>query len=342
MKQQTNMKSEKPRNTPIPPILTKAPALNKGGEGEITSSKHLAHRIGIAPKTTETALRAIIFAVHDRWFALPVGAVLKISLCPPIKNALTQGMGTIDLGTETATVIDLEAKFAPNREYSFARRYLILTQTHDGEKCGLIAQSPPAMIEIPLSTIRPLPASYQQQGNLSFISHLAVLPKVGEDETIDVFLLGARQLLSARQTTVQSPQPSWQQQFMRISLQRFHVLLPVGYVVKAIPFNPSALLAQSQPSQGILGDYPWQGNTIKLLDLNQLLGDASLLQEPTKTLTIVIVRQPENYIGLLAKAVRQLEWHDLRSLQSIDDNFFLQGQFDSETFLLNLSAIDPI
>ncbi len=308
-------------------------------------------QIGIAPKTEETALRAVIFAVQDRWFALPVGAVLKVSLCPPIQNTLASGMGTIDLGNETATVINLEEKFAPDREYTLNRRYLILTQTHQGEKCGLVAESPPSMIEIPLSTIRPIPPSYRQEGELSFISHLAVLPKVGETETIDVFLLGVSPLLDRAanwsQQEIQknnaAPQPSSQQQFMRLSLGTRHALLPVGCVVKAIPFAQQALFRPSTVTDALLGDYSWQGTTMQLLDLNVLLGYPSLLesQDPHKTLTVLIIQRQQHYVGLLVKAVRQLEWRDLQALQPINNHSFLQGKFDEETFLLNLSAIKP-
>lgn len=296
--------------------------------------------IGIAPRTEETALRAMIFAVQDRWFALPMGAVLKVSLCPPIKNNLDGGMGTVDIGKETITVIDLEEKFAPHRNYSVTRRYLILTQTRNG-KCGLISESPPSIVEIPLSTIRPLPTAYRQQGELSFVTHLAVLPKTGGEESIDVFLLGVSPLLGENETRLDSPARSSQHQFMRISLETFHVLLPVGYVVKAIPFSQQALSPISQPSQGILGHYPWQGETLQLLDLNQLLGYPSLLEsDPShKPLTILIIQQQQHYLGLLVKAVRQLEWRDLQTLQPMSDHPFLQGKFDSETFLLKLSEV---
>ncbi|MDR9403470.1 MAG: chemotaxis protein CheW, partial [Halothece sp. Uz-M2-17] len=229
---------------------------------------------------------------------------------------------------------------APHRNYSVTRRYLILTQTRNG-KCGLVAESPPSMLEIPLSTIRPLPTAYRQQGELSFVSHLAVLPKTGGEETIDVFLLGVSPLLGDNETRLDSPARSSQHQFMRISLETFHVLLPVGYIVKAIPFSKQALSPLSKATEGILGDYPWQGETLQLLDLNQLLGYSSLLDSDHshKTLTILIIQQQQHYLGLLVKAVRQLEWRDLQTLQPINDHPFLQGKFDPETFLLKLSEV---
>ena len=320
-------------------------------------------RIGISPKTEETALRSVIFAVQDRWFALPVGTVLKVSLAPSINNSLSSGLGTVDLGNETVTVINLEEKFAPNRDYSFTHRYLILTQTNNGEKCGLITESPPSMVEIPLNTIRPLPASYRQQGELSFVSHLAVLPKVGEAETIDVFLLGVRELFPENQNGLQrglqkkdfTASYSSPQQFMRFSVaEKVQALLPVECVVKVIPFTEQALSPTHTDPNGILGEYHWQQKPIKLLDLNQLIGYPSLLESQitpelnsgarwseyrTKTLTVLIIRLGDNYGGILVKAVRQLEWYDDQELHSLPNHPIFKGKFDQETFLLNLDAI---
>lgn len=296
-------------------------------------------RIGIAPKTEETALRSVIFAVQNRWFALPVGAVLKVSLCPPINNSLPSGLGTIDMENETVTVIDLEEKFAPNRDYSFTRRYLFLVQTQNGEKCGLVAASPPSMVEIPLNTIRPLPSSYRQQSDLSFVSHLAVLPKVGENATIDVFLFGVTQLFGNQEQL--NPSARSQQQLIQLNLGKINTLLPVGCVVKAIPFQQQNLSPIANREKAILGTYLWQGNTLQILDLNQLLGYSSLLKSetPQKPLTILIIRLQNHYAGILIKAVRQLAWYDLRDLTPVTDSPFLQGKFDEETLLLNLSAL---
>lgn len=295
-------------------------------------------QLEIAHKTEETALRAIIFAVADYWFALPVGAVQKISLCPPIKNAVEEGLGTIDLGNETATVVDLEAKFAANQDHNFTRRYLLLTQTHSGEKCGLIATSPPSMVEIPLSTIRSLPASYRESGKFGFISHLAVLPQ--DEESIDVFLLGMRELFSQPAQAETSP-TSYQQQFMRFSLGEINALVPVACVVKAVPFTPQAFSPSDNPSHGLIGDYNWQGETVKLLDINPLLGMSPLLtsENRSKMPPILMIRLGENYVGILAKAVRQLEWYDLRDLQPDSEHPLLQGRFSDHTLLLNLETI---
>ena len=296
-------------------------------------------QIGIAPKTEETALRSVIFAVQNRWFALPVGAILKVSLCPPINNSLQGGLGTIDIENETVTIIDLEEKFAPNRDYSFTRRYLFLVQTQSGEKCGLVATSPPSMVEIPLDTIRPLPSSYRQQSDLSFVSHLAVLPKVGENATIDVFLFGVTQLFG-NQEQLNSGARS-QQQLIRLNLGTINTLLPVGCVVKAIPFQQQNLSPTGNREKAILGTYLWQGKTLPILDLNQLLGYPSLLESetPQKPLTILIIRLQNDDAGILVKAVQQLAWYDLRHLKPITESSFLDGKFDEKTFLLNLSAV---
>lgn len=148
--------------------------------------------------TEQGTVRVIIFAIDDYLFALPVEAVLKVIVCPPIRGVVDSGIGMVDLGSQTITVVDLRQNLpsswdGQDRKSSLSNfqssRFLILLQTQTGE-CGIPIEQPPALTDIPLATIRPVPLSYRQVSGLSFATHMAILPEAQAKEPLKIFLLG--------------------------------------------------------------------------------------------------------------------------------------------------------
>jgi chemotaxis signal transduction protein len=148
-------------------------------------------------------IRTIVFAlaniettsIGEYLFALPAEAVTKAIVYPTNKPILKDGIGMINLGDQTVTIADLRQKFTtidPNIDDS---KFLILFNTHGSELCGLPIKDAPILLDLPLTQIRPLPLSYRQVNQLSFASHLAIVPQ-GEDlQPLQILLLGMEQML---------------------------------------------------------------------------------------------------------------------------------------------------
>lgn len=150
--------------------------------------------------TEQSTVRVIIFSLgvntssvsEDYLFALPVGAVLKVIVCPPIQGVVESGIGMVDLGSKTVTVVDLRQNLPANLQGQDkgslsgfkSSRFLILLQTQNGE-CGIPIEQPPALTDIPLTTIRSVPLSYRQATGLSFASHMAILPEAQGQEPLN-------------------------------------------------------------------------------------------------------------------------------------------------------------
>lgn len=87
---------------------------------------------------------------------------------------------------------------------------------------------------------------------------------------------------------------------------------------------------------------PFPREIVKLVDLNPVFGESSLLasENRSKMPPILMIRLGENnYVGILVKAVRQLEWYDLRDLQPDTEHPLLQGRFSENLLLLHLKTI---
>ena len=135
-------------------------------------------------------LKVLVFEIADYLFALPISVIFKVINCPPITYTAERGLGIADFEEYTVTVVNLAQRLSPQSMdiQTLNNRFLILTQTHQGELCGIAINESPSLIELPLKNIRPLPLSYRQMNPLNIATHLAVLPE--SEESRKVFLLG--------------------------------------------------------------------------------------------------------------------------------------------------------
>ncbi|MBD1995049.1 chemotaxis protein CheW [Leptolyngbya sp. FACHB-541] len=148
-------------------------------------------------------IRTIAFSIGSLKLALRIEAVYKVlkqtpiygTECNPSSNGDRNSIGIAHVGDREVTVLDLQQRlFHRDRrsETSLDNRYLVIAQTEAGKLCGIPVEAVPTLMEVPLSTIRPLPDSYRHAANLEIVSHVAVLPQA--ESSLTLFLLDANQL----------------------------------------------------------------------------------------------------------------------------------------------------
>jgi chemotaxis signal transduction protein len=144
------------------------------------------------------SIRTIVFTLADieqtsmaqYLFAMPVEAVEKAIVYPPQRTALKDGIGMIDLGDRTLTIVDLRQKFANIDSQHDSSKFLILFRTQAGELCGLPVKDAPVLIDISPDTIREIPLAYREVNQLSFVSHMAIVRQEDNPEPLQILLLG--------------------------------------------------------------------------------------------------------------------------------------------------------
>ncbi|MDZ8240494.1 MAG: chemotaxis protein CheW [Nostoc sp. ChiQUE01a] len=313
------------------------------------------------------SLRVVVFAIADYLFALPVGAVLKVIPCPPISSTVESGIGMVDLGTQTIAIVDLRQKFISQVQaqqgdqvlssVDASGRFLLLTQTRTGEICGIPVDKPPALIDIPLEVVRLVPWSYRQVAELNCISHMAVLSVAPNEEPLKVLLLGMNQILADRLGLPGTTQPlapglascEQRQRFLRFSLgNQGSGLLPFHSVLDIIHVTSQEISPAPALPSWILGFYNWQGQMLRLVDLEYLLGYAPLLKRqsrPEKPMVLVVELQNQ-VVGFLVAHVYDVEWQDLQQTQSAPTDFspnkllnFVRGILPGDRWILDTRAI---
>ena len=138
-------------------------------------------------------LKVLVFEMANYFFALPIKVVFKVINCPPITENRYDSLAIADFEGKTVTVVNLAQKLSSQNSApkQMQKRFLILSQTRQGELCGIPIDKSPTLIELPKDNIHPLPSSARQIKPLSIATHVAILPK--PEGSIKIFLLGMEQ-----------------------------------------------------------------------------------------------------------------------------------------------------
>ncbi len=146
----------------------------------------------------DDSIRTIVFALADieqtpmaqYLFALPVESVEKAIVFPTNKAVLKDGIGIVNYGEQTLTIVDLRQKFATINPQADSSKFLILFRTQAGELCGLPVKDAPVLLDISPATIRSIPLAYREVNQLSFVSQMAIIPQTEGTAPLQILLLG--------------------------------------------------------------------------------------------------------------------------------------------------------
>jgi chemotaxis signal transduction protein len=143
-------------------------------------------------------LKTIVFSLADieqtsmsqYLFAFPVEAVEKAIVYPPDRAKLRDGIGMMNIGSKTVTIVDLRQKFTNIDSEHDSSKFLILFHTQSGELCGMPVKDAPEFLDIEPTMIRSIPQAYREVNQLSFVSHMAIVPQENRLEPLQILLLG--------------------------------------------------------------------------------------------------------------------------------------------------------
>jgi chemotaxis signal transduction protein len=161
------------------------------------TSSLLLKRLSSVNEDGET-IRTIVFSLADieetsmskYLFAMPVEAVEKAIVYPKQRTTLKDGIGMIDFDDRNLTIVDLRQKFATIDYERDSSKFLVLFRTQAGELCGLPVKDAPVLIDISPDTIREIPLAYREVNQLSFVSHMAIVPQEDNPEPLQILILG--------------------------------------------------------------------------------------------------------------------------------------------------------
>jgi chemotaxis signal transduction protein len=127
-------------------------------------------------EVSQDAVRMITFTIADQLLALPMNAIVKVVGCPPKVAKSSSSIELFHFGNYSITVLNLHQHFAyPSTPED---KFLVVTKQKHQELYALLVDTPPDLMDFPVSTIRQLPESYRHGHALSIASCVVVLPQV--------------------------------------------------------------------------------------------------------------------------------------------------------------------
>ncbi len=141
------------------------------------------------------SLKVVVFAMGNLNLALRIENVYKVLNQTAVYGTGSNGLGIAHIDDREVIVVDLYRRlfeFSVINEAS-KKGYLIIAQNTKGELYGIPVAVVPALMEVPLSSIRVLPESYRHADILGFANHVCHITQ--EEQPLTIFLLDVEQLL---------------------------------------------------------------------------------------------------------------------------------------------------
>lgn len=142
--------------------------------------------------------------------------------------------------------------------------------------------------------------------------------------------------------------PTQKQKFLHFNLSNdLGALVKVEDIAEVLHVPKSKILPVPQMPQCVLGIYNWRDEMLWNIALDNLLGLSPVNSPEVATLSVIVAVIDDQYLGLVATQVNEIEWHDLDAIQPPRAQLFpaqvlpfMQGYLsDCGTILLDPQAI---
>ena len=153
-------------------------------------------------KDSSQLLRLMVFYVQERLLGLPLSMVSKVLRCPDGIQINAEGVGLLELRTSTASqtmvVMDLAHLFSQTQTpHPVQDPFMILIQSSQAETCALTIQTMPALVDLALTEVTPLPTPLRQDPAYRFVSHIATLTDMDPPQRLHIIGLGKNPLFAS-------------------------------------------------------------------------------------------------------------------------------------------------
>ncbi len=150
----------------------------------------------IFPSTANSLLKLVVFEVGKLTLALAIEQVKKVVKYTSVYGSGLSHINLTHLDNREVTIVDLEHKLFHHSqiERNNFNGYFIITKDIVGESIGLLVSQMPILIDVPLSQIRLLPASYRHSDTLEIASHVTLIIKENSP-SVTIFILDLDRLI---------------------------------------------------------------------------------------------------------------------------------------------------
>jgi chemotaxis signal transduction protein len=144
-------------------------------------------------KVTEATLKILTFSLNDLFLAVTLDGVKKVIPVPAIAKSGNKLLGIAKFEDREIIVVDLHQKILDTTA-SVTAKYLIVIQSESQALYGIPVVAMPEMLEVPLSTIHPIPDDYRNHDTLGIadrVTQISTMPG-----TLTIFILSSTSVVN--------------------------------------------------------------------------------------------------------------------------------------------------
>ncbi|MGD1856770.1 MAG: chemotaxis protein CheW [Leptolyngbyaceae cyanobacterium] len=117
----------------------------------------------------------VSFQIANYWYVIPVDEILKIVNCPSPNQGGVVGLGVVQLGPHTIQLLDLYQIFGlPPQTNAGNPAFLIVLQNKNNQLWGVALETPPDLIELLPTVLKPVSLTERFTPQTPWISHVGV------------------------------------------------------------------------------------------------------------------------------------------------------------------------
>jgi purine-binding chemotaxis protein CheW len=135
-------------------------------------------------------IKVLVFSIGSLNLGLRIDYVYKVLNSTQVYGSGLSGVGLAHMGEREVTVLDLARRLLPEnqpRENIEGGFLIVIEDAQSGDLYGIPVAIVPVLIDVPLPSIRVLPASFRNSDTLGIASHVAVLSEA--ETSMTLFLL---------------------------------------------------------------------------------------------------------------------------------------------------------
>ncbi|MEE3716101.1 chemotaxis protein CheW [Tumidithrix elongata RA019] len=144
-------------------------------------------------KVKEATLKILTFPLGNLFLAVKLEGVKKVIPVPAIAKSGNKLLGITNFEDQEIIVVDLHQRIL-NASNAIASRYLIVIQSELQALYGIPVISLPEMLEVPISTIHPIPDDYRNHDTLGIADRVTQISVM--DKTRTIFLLSSGSIVN--------------------------------------------------------------------------------------------------------------------------------------------------
>jgi chemotaxis signal transduction protein len=156
---------------------------------QTTMTSSLSRNTTTNPEINEDSLRVIVFTLGDYYFALPINAIIQVTRSPQEFKQHLEGLGLVTLEGQSILLLNLHHNLSSQSSPQVRGEFLILTQTRQGQMCGIPIDVLPNLMEFPYQGIQPLPQAYRQTNLFGLARFVAFVQFEEKPEKNAIYLL---------------------------------------------------------------------------------------------------------------------------------------------------------